>query len=165
MDLRSTQNHCLYPKMLSLWAIMVVAFEVQVVLKGKLSPLRCSLDKANYSWLSPLAHFSGASPYESASDEAFRAGCPSACTKRSGEVFVPTREMGPVEHANLRSLSSDGYSNVLPSLRISPVLLSGQLARKFLSRILTSGTRVLKYSFQIPVMQPGSLPANFPSDF
>ena len=84
---------------------------------------------------------------------------------RTFDYLQKLLHLAPVNRDNLRALSSVGYSNVLPSLRISPVLLSDQLARNFLSRILTPGVRVLKYSYQIPTMQPRLLPAHFPTDF
>ena len=92
--------------------------------------------------------------------------------KQTSHTFLRTFDylqklllLAPVDRENLRALSPVGYSNVLPSLRISPVLLSGQLARNFLSRILTPGIRILKYLYQIPTMQPRLLPAHFPTDF
>ena len=97
---------------------------------------------------------------------------PPECLKQTSHTFLLTFDylqkllhVVPVERENLRSLSSGGYSNVLPSLRISPVPLSGQLARNFLSCILSPGICVPKYSYQIPLTQPRSLPAHFPTDF
>ena len=117
---------------------------------------------------------------------------PVVMPKSPAKYFLPTRKMGmvlppeslkqtshtflrfdflqkllhfaPVERENLRSLSSIGYSNVSPSLRIS-VLLSSLQAWNLLMRILIPDVRVLKSSYRVPVMQPRSLPAHFHHDF
>ena len=88
---------------------------------------------------------------------------PPECLKQSSHTFLRTFDslqkmlaMAPVDRENLRSLARIGYSNVLPSLRISPVLLSGLQARSLLTRILTPGVRVLKYSYRLPVVLFGT---------
>ena len=84
---------------------------------------------------------------------------------RTFDFLQQTTQIAPVDRENLRSLSSIGYSNVLPSLRISPVLLSGLQARNLLTRLIVPGVRVLKYSYLILAQQPRLLPAHFPPDF
>ena len=97
---------------------------------------------------------------------------PPESLKQTSHTFLRTfdflqkmLQLAPVERENLRSLSTIGYSNVLPSLRISPVLLRGLQARNLLMRMLIPGVRVLKYTYRVPVQQPRSLPAHFPPDF
>ena len=97
---------------------------------------------------------------------------PPESLKQTSHTFLRTFDflhikikISPVDRENLRSLSSIGYSNVLLSLRISPVLLSGLQARNLLMRIIIPGVRVLEYSYVIPVQQPRLLPAHFPPDF
>ena len=75
---------------------------------------------------------------------------PPECLKQTSHTFLRTFDylqktlaMAPVDRENLRSLAPIGYSNVLPSLRISPVLLSGLQARSLLTRIWVPGVRVL----------------------
>ena len=80
---------------------------------------------------------------------------------RTLDFLQKTLRLAPVERESLRSLAPIGHSNVIPSLRISPVLLSGLHARNLLIRILTPGIRVLKCSYRLPVMQPRAFPATF----
>ena len=96
---------------------------------------------------------------------------PPECLKQTSHTSLRTFDylqkmlaMAPVDRENLRSLAPIGYSNVLPSLRISLVLLSGLQARSLLTRILVPGVRVLKYSYRIPVVPPRDMPF-LPSDF
>ena len=79
--------------------------------------------------------------------------------------FLYTRiHMVPSPRENLRSLANLGFSNVVPSVRITPRLPSGNEARRLIAQTLTPGIRVLKYPYTIPRRQSAPLPPDVSSD-
>ena len=73
--------------------------------------------------------------------------------------------MTPHPRENPRSLANLGFSNVVPSLKATRILLSGSEAKRLLSQTLVPGVRVLKYPYTVPRRSPFPLPPGFPSDF
>ena len=55
------------------------------------------------------------------------------------DFLYPRILMTPFPHANLRSLAHLGFSNVVPSLKATPALLSGSEAKRLLSQTLVPG--------------------------
>ena len=84
---------------------------------------------------------------------------------RAFDFLYPRIRMVPFPRENLRSLANLGYSNVVPSIKITPRLPSGAEARRLLSQTLIPGVRVLKYPFVVPRRTSASLPPGLSSDF
>ena len=84
---------------------------------------------------------------------------------RAFDFLYPRIRMVPFPRENLRSLANLGYSNVVPSIKITPRLPSGAEARRLLSQTLVPGIRVLKYPFVVPRRTSAPLPPGLSSDF
>ena len=65
----------------------------------------------------------------------------------------------------LRSLSTFGFTNAVPSIKVRPTLLSGSRVRQFLESLIIPRVRILKISYRIPHVPPRTLPSCFPPDF
>ena len=65
----------------------------------------------------------------------------------------------------LRSLSTFGFTNAVPSIKVRPTLLSGSRVQQFLESLIIPRVRILKISYRIPHVPPRTLPSCFPPDF
>ena len=81
------------------------------------------------------------------------------------DFLYPRTLMTPYPRENLRSLANLCFSDVVPSLKATPILLSGSEAMRLLSQTLVPGIRVLKYPETVPRRPSFPLPPGFPSDF
>ena len=71
----------------------------------------------------------------------------------------------PTAKGLARALASYGFTNVVPSLQTTPVLLSGLRVRRFLEGLIVPRVRILKYNSRIPPHPSLPLPPGFPPDF
>ena len=77
---------------------------------------------------------------------------------QAARAFLPSFDMistkvqfCPCKREHLRSLTHVGFTNMVPSVRCFPFLLSGPLVRGLLSSTIRPDIRILKYPYRIPI--------------
>ena len=81
------------------------------------------------------------------------------------DFLKPLVDLLPFPRVTRWSLSSVGFSNMLPSWPSRPILLAGKSASNFLASLIKPRARKLKHRCILPKTKPKPLPACFDENF
>ena len=83
---------------------------------------------------------------------------------RTFDYLQPLHSLAPCGRNTSTTLKFWGYTNVVPSLRVRPTLLSGHAVSNFLESTIIPGVRSLNFPLHLPRRMARQLPPSFRSD-
>ena len=84
---------------------------------------------------------------------------------RTFDYLQPLHGLAPCGRNTSTTLKFWVYTNVVPSLRVRPTLLSGHAVSNYLESTIIPGVRSLNFPLNLPRRAARQLPPSFGSDF
>ena len=84
---------------------------------------------------------------------------------RTFDYLQPLNGLAPCDRNTWTTLKVWGYTNVVPSLRVRPTLLSGHAVSNYLESTIIPGVRSLKFALHLPRRAARQLPPSSGSNF